>query len=63
MKRLMEYCLSTRERGLVLEPDHSCEGGPEFKLQILGLSGSHYVKDPETRKSLGGTSTFLCANK
>ena len=62
MKRLMESCLSTRERGLVLEPDHSCEGS-EFKLQILGQSGSHYAKDPETRKSLGGTSTFLCANK
>jgi len=36
LKRVMEYCLSTRERGLVLEPNHSWDGDPEFELQILG---------------------------
>ena len=60
MKRVMEYCLSTKERGLVLEPEHSWDGDPEFELQILGRSDSDYAKDPETRKSVSGTSTFLC---
>ena len=54
------YYLSTRERGLVLEPESNWDGDPEFELQILGRSDSDYSKDPETRKILSGTSTFLC---
>ena len=60
MERVMNYCLSTRERGLELKPEEECTGIPEFKLKILGRSDSDYAKDLETRKSISGTSTFLC---
>jgi len=56
----MEYCLSTKERVLVLEPEHSWDGDPEFELQILGRSDSDYAKDPGTRKGVRGTSTLWC---
>ena len=62
MKRVMEYCLGTRESGLVLEPDHSCDCDPDFELLVLGQSGSDYAKDPETRERISGTSTFLCGH-
>ena len=35
MDRVMNYCLSTRERGLKLRPDAKWNGNPEFKLRIL----------------------------
>ena len=60
MKRVMEYCLSTKESGLVLEPNHSWDGDPEFELHILDRSDSDYAKDPETRKSVSDTSAFFC---
>ena len=56
----MNYCLSTRDRGLELRPDAEWNGDPEFKRRILGRSDSDYAKDIETRKSVSGTSTFLC---
>ena len=48
MKRAMEYCLVKRERGLVLESEHSWYSEPEFELLILGQSDLDYEKDPET---------------
>ena len=60
MEQVMNYCLSTRERGLELRPEGEWTGNPEFKLKILGRSDSDYTKDVEKRKSISGTSTFLC---
>jgi len=60
MERVMIYCLTTRDRGLELQPDAEWNGNPEFNLRILGRSDSDYAKDVETRKSVSGTSTFLC---
>jgi hypothetical protein len=60
MKRVMEYCVETKEQGLVLRPDVKWNGDPEFKLVICGISDSDFAKDPETRKSVSGNSTFLC---
>ena len=62
MERVMNYCLTTKDRGLELRPDAEWNGNPEFKLRILGRSDSDYAKDVETRKSVSGTSTFLCAH-
>ena len=59
MHRVMEYCVTTPERGLTLQPDTEWDGDPEFKLTISGISDSDYAKDPETRKSVSGNSTFL----
>jgi hypothetical protein len=60
MKRVMEYCVEKKDRGLVLKPDVKWNGDPEFKLVIRGISDSNFAKDPETRKSVSGNSTFLC---
>ena len=59
MERVMNYCLTARERGLLLEPTQEWDGNPEFELVILGRSDSDYAKDVATRKSVG-TSTFMC---
>ena len=56
----MEYCLGTREKGLVSEPDQSWDNNPEFELLILGQPDSNYAKYLETRNSGSGTSKFLC---
>jgi hypothetical protein len=60
MKRVMEYCVETKEQGLVLKPDVKWNGDPEFKLVIRGISDPDFAKDPETRTSVSGHSTFLC---
>jgi len=60
MERVMSYCLTTRDRGLLIVPTQERDGSPEFEVLILGRSDSDYSKDPETRKSISGTSTFLC---
>jgi hypothetical protein len=51
--------VETWERGLVLKPDVMWDGNPEFKFVIRGILDSHFGKDPETRKSVSGNSTFL----
>ncbi|MGH7955289.1 MAG: reverse transcriptase domain-containing protein [Gloeomargaritales cyanobacterium] len=60
MKRVMSYCVDTRQRGILLQPDVKWDGNPEFEFVIKGKSDSDYAKDPETRKSVSGNSTFLC---
>jgi hypothetical protein len=55
----MEYCVETKYRGLVLKPDVKWNGNPEFKLVVPGISDSDFAKDPETRKSVSGNSTFM----
>jgi hypothetical protein len=60
MKKVMEYFVETKDRGLLLTPDVKWNGDPEFKLAICGISDSDFAKDPETRKSVSRNSTFLC---
>jgi hypothetical protein len=60
MKRFMEYCVATENRGIMLKPDQKWNGDPEFELIILGRSDSDFAKEPDTRKSGSGNSTFLC---
>jgi hypothetical protein len=60
MKPSMEYCVETKDRGMLLKTDVKGNGDPEFKLVIRGISDSDFAKDPETRKSVSGNSTFLC---
>jgi len=60
MEKVMNYSLSTRERGLLLKPDEVWEGYPEFKLRTLERLDSYSAKDMETRKSVSGTSSFFC---
>ena len=58
MERVMNNCLNTRERGLLLEPTR-VRWKSRSELVILGRSDSDYAKDVETKKSVGGTSTLL----
>jgi hypothetical protein len=60
MKQEMEYCVGKKDRGLMLKPDVKWNDDPSFKLAIRGISDSDFAKNPETRKSVSGNSTFLC---
>jgi hypothetical protein len=60
MFRVMKYCLATPNRGLFLKPDSKWDGDPNFEFVISGRSDSDYAKDPETRRSVSGYSTFVC---
>jgi hypothetical protein len=60
MYRVMKYCVGTPKRGLLLQPNEKWNGDPEFEFKIFGRADSDYAKDPETRRSVSGYSTFLC---
>ena len=60
MMRVMDYCVSTREYGLVLKPFGKWNGKVDCeKFVITGVSDSDYAKDIETRRSVSGYSVFL----
>jgi len=59
MLRVMKYCASTPEWGLVLKPDGEWDGNPNsFEFVISGWSDSDYAKDP-LRKSVSGLCVLL----
>ena len=59
MYRVMKYCRSTPERGLLLNPSVKWDGSPKMLFEIKGYSDSDWAKDPDTRRSVSGWSTFL----
>ena len=60
MRRVMEYCIATSERGLCLKPTGKWNGkDKDYLFKIHGMSDSDYAKDPETRRSVSGYATFL----
>jgi hypothetical protein len=59
MHRVMKYCEGTAERGLFLNPTARWDGSPNFLFEIEGMSDSDWAKDPDTRRSVSGWSTFL----
>jgi hypothetical protein len=36
MRHVMEYCVDTEKRGIVLTPDRKWKGDPEFELTLIG---------------------------
>ena len=60
MYRTMNYCVSTPNRGLILNPDQSWDGNADFEFTVKGRADSDYANDPERRRSVSGYSTFLC---
>ena len=49
MRRVMEYCVSTPNRGLCLKPVGYWNGrDKDYLFRIHGMSDSDYAKDPET---------------
>ena len=59
MHRVMNHCLGTPNKGFTLQPNGAWNGSKDFKFIVEGLSDSDCAKDPETRHSVTGTSTFL----
>ena len=58
MRRLMEYCVSTEQRGLLLKPEGQWDGTADYEFEISGRSDSDYAKQHD-RKSVSGISVFL----
>jgi hypothetical protein len=63
MKRVMEYCVATENRGIMLKPDRKWNGDPEFELIILGRSDSDFAKEPDTRNSVSGIVPFCVEHR
>ena len=60
MMRLLKYCVSTAERGLVLKPKGYWDGqDKEYEFNTRGKSDSEHAKDVATRRSVGGHGVYL----
>ena len=58
MQHVMQYCLNTANRGLILKLECCWDSGKDFKFCIHGISDSDYAKDKETHCSVIGYSNF-----
>jgi hypothetical protein len=60
MYRTMDYVVKTPKRGLTLKPTGKWDGiDKNYEFRIRGKSDADYAKDPDNRKSISGTTTFL----
>jgi len=59
MKRVMDYCVTTKDKGLILNLTARWNGKDDGKFVIRGVSDSDYAKDLESRRSVTGYSVFL----
>lgn len=59
MERVMNYCVQTPNRGLVLAPTGTWTGKEDEELIIKGLSNTTYASDHDTRRSVMGRTTFV----
>jgi hypothetical protein len=60
IKRLMDYCWGTKNRGLIIKQSGKWTGKVDGrKFVIKGMSDSDYAKDLDTRRSVSGYSVFL----
>jgi hypothetical protein len=60
MMRVVDYCVASKEYGLVLKPMGKWDGSTDSeKIVITGVSDSDYAKHIETRRSMSGYSVFV----
>ena len=60
MNIVMDYCVGTMEKGLILNPKGKWDGKKDgTKIQIVGKSDSDYAKDLESRRSVSGYCVFV----
>ena len=57
MMRCMDYCVTTKERGLLIEPNQHWNGRRDDTFTIVGYSDSDYAKCTQTRRSVSGNTT------
>jgi hypothetical protein len=58
MLHVPKYC-TTPERGLMLKPNRTWDGKPNFECIVKGISYVNYASDPSSRQSVSGYSVFL----
>jgi hypothetical protein len=61
MKKVMSFCVNTKENGILIDPHGEWNGKTDNNQQfeISGISDSDYAKDIVTRKSVSGYIVFL----
>jgi hypothetical protein len=52
MTRIMEFCLSTADRGRIIAPVDGWNGSKEFEFTVSGALDAAYNQCPDTRKSV-----------
>ena len=57
--RLLKYCVSTENRGLLLRPTRVWDGRTDFEFLVGGKSDAAYATDVSNRRSITGYSVFL----
>jgi hypothetical protein len=57
--RVMKYCVTTKDRGLVLKPNCAWNGLLSHEFVIAGKADSTYASCPNTMRSVGGQTTLL----
>jgi hypothetical protein len=61
MRRVMTFCLKTKDQALLIKPQGKWNGelNRDNYFEITGVPDSNYAKDMQTRKSVSGYATFL----
>ena len=60
LKRVMKYGVDTPEGGMFLNPTGVWDGKDQnFEFQVRGISDLEYMKDKESRHSVGGHVVYL----
>jgi hypothetical protein len=57
MIRIMDYCVSTPERGRKISPTQSWNGTKEFEFVVSGTADAAYNQCPDSRRSVSGNTT------
>jgi histone deacetylase 1/2 len=60
MYRIMNYCVATPNRGLLLKPVGTWNGDRDFEFEIEGYPDANYATNIENRRSVSGYSVFMC---
>ena len=59
MHKVMAYVCSTANKGLMLKPKQIWKGDRKFQFEIEVYSDATWASDPDTRKSVSGSTVFL----
>jgi len=60
LDRVMEYCLNTKDRGMVIKPEGNWNSKKDgIRMKVEGYSDSDYAKDLDGRRSVSGYGVFV----